>query len=96
MDANTLKNQILEEFDLQGLSPEDQDEMLVEISKTIQKQFLFDVYDALGPEKFGALQASANMGEEFYNTTLKHLLPSYEEVFADSKKKVVTAFKENK
>jgi hypothetical protein len=96
MDANTLKNQILEEFDLKGLSPEDQDEMLVEISKTIQKQFLFDVYDALGAEKFGALQASANMGEEFYNTTLKHLLPNYEEVFADSKKKVVTAFKENK
>jgi hypothetical protein len=66
--------------------------MLFEVSKTIQKQFLFDVYDTLGEEKFAALQASANMGEEFYATTLKHLVPNYESMFQEARKKVVQAF----
>jgi hypothetical protein len=92
MDFTKLHNQIIDEFKLTDLSPEDKEEMLLEISKTIQKQFLLDVYDTLGAEKFEALQASANMGEEFYSTTLKHLLPSYEEVFVASRMKIITAF----
>ena len=59
---------------------------------SIQKQFLFDVYDILGEQQFEALQASAHMGEEFYATTLKHLVPNYEEVFHAARKKVVAAF----
>ncbi len=92
MDFTTLYNQLITDFNLTNLSDEDKKEMLLEVSKTIQKQFLIDVYDNLGKEKFDALQASANMGEEFYATTLKHLLPAYEEVFQASKMKVVTAF----
>lgn len=67
--------------------------MLLEVSKTIQKQFLFDVYELIGEKDFDALQASATMGEEFYATTLKHLLPNYEEVFQEGRKKVSDAFK---
>jgi len=92
MDFTTLYNQLITDFNLNNLSDEDKKDMLIEVSKTIQKQFLIDVYDILGKEKFDALQASANMGEEFYATTLKHLLPAYEEVFQASKMKVVTAF----
>jgi hypothetical protein len=33
------------------------------------------------------------MGEEFYATTLKHLVPNYEEIFQASRQKVVVAFK---
>ena len=93
MDFTQLYNQLIEDFNLKDLNNVDKEEMLVEISKTIQKQFLLDVYDLLGQEKFDALQASANMGEEFYKTTLKHLLPNYEEVFQGARMKVVTAFK---
>lgn len=92
MDFTTLYNQLITDFNLNNLSDEDKKVMLIEVSKTIQKQFLIDVYDILGKEKFDALQASANMGEEFYATTLKHLLPAYEEVFQASKMKVVTSF----
>lgn len=92
MDFTKLYNQLITDFNLTNLSDEDKKGMLIEVSKTIQKQFLIDVYDILGKEKFDALQASANMGEEFYATTLKHLLPAYEEVFQASKMKVVTAF----
>lgn len=92
MDFTKLYNQLIEDFNLTNLSDEDKKEMLLEVSKTIQKQYLIDVYDILGKEKFDALQASANMGEEFYATTLKHLLPAYEEVFQASKMKVVSAF----
>lgn len=95
MDFTKLHNQLINDFKLTSLPPEDKEEVLLEISKTIQKQFLLDVYDILGAEKFEALQASANMGDEFYATTLKHLLPSYEEVFIASRMKIVTAFNEN-
>lgn len=93
MDFTQLYNQLVEDFELQALSGEDREEMLLEITKTMQKQFLLDVYDLLGDEKFDALQASANMGEEFYATTLKHLVPNYEELFQIAREKVKTSFK---
>lgn len=93
MNFTELYNKLIEDFELANLPKEEQDEMLLEISKTIQKQFLLDVYDELGEEQFDALQASAQMGEEFYATTLKHLLPTYEDVFQAAREKVVKAFK---
>lgn len=94
MDISTLRNQLIEDFSIQNLPKEEQDEMLLEIGKTIQKQFLLDIYDILGDESFDALQASASMGEEFYSTTLKHLVPNYEEIFQKSRQKIVEAFKQ--
>ena len=93
MDFQELYNQLVQDFGLQDLKEEDREEMLLEVSKTIQKQFLFDVYELIGEKDFDALQASATMGEEFYATTLKHLLPNYEEVFQGARKKVSDAFK---
>jgi hypothetical protein len=92
MNFQELYNQLITDFNLQDLQEEDREEILFEISKTIQKQFLFDVYDLIGDKDFEALQASANMGEEFYATTLKHLVPNYEAIFQESRKKVVQAF----
>ncbi|MCF7844084.1 hypothetical protein K9M47_04315 [Candidatus Gracilibacteria bacterium] len=92
MDFTTLYNNLVADFNLTDLPEEDRKEMLLEVSKTIQKQFLIDVHDILGSEKFSALQASASMGDEFYATTLKHLIPNYEEVFQASRMKIVTAF----
>ncbi|MFA5132277.1 MAG: hypothetical protein WC444_03045 [Candidatus Paceibacterota bacterium] len=93
MDYTQLYNQLVEDFNLKDLSEEEREEMLIEAGKTIQKQFLLDVYDFLGKEKFDALQASANMGEDFYATTLKHLVPEYETMFQEARGKVVAAFK---
>lgn len=93
MNFQELYNQLITDFSLKSLSETDREEMLLEISKTIQKQFLFDVYDILGEKNFDALQASAAMGEEFYATTLKHLVPNYEEVFQESREKVTESFK---
>ena len=93
MNFDELYKELVTNFGLTGLPDAEKEEMLTEIAKTIQKQFLFDVYDALGQKDFEALQASAQMGEEFYDTTLKHLLPNYEEVFQKSKQKVITTFK---
>lgn len=93
MNFAQINKKIIDDFGLTELPREDQNKMLLEISKTIQKQFLLDVYDILGNEKFEALQASASMGEEFYNTTLKHLLPHYEEIFQAAHKKILMAFK---
>jgi hypothetical protein len=92
MNFQELYQQLIADFNLKDLPEEDREDMLFEVSKTIQKQFLFDVYDTLGEEKFAALQASANMGEEFYATTLKHLVPNYEAMFQEARKKVVQAF----
>ncbi len=92
MNPQELYQQLITDFNLKDLPEEDREDMLFEVSKTIQKQFLFDVYDTLGEEKFAALQASANMGEEFYATTLKHLVPNYESMFQEARKKVVQAF----
>lgn len=94
MNFNELYNQLVKDFELEGLPEEEKEEMLIEVAKTIQKQFLLDVYDELGEEKFNALQASANMGEEFYSTTLKHLVPTYEEMFQKAREKVKTSFKQ--
>lgn len=94
MNFNELYNQLVQDFDLGDLPEEEKDDMLVEVAKTIQKQFLLDVYEALGEEKFNALQASANMGEEFYSTTLKHLVPNYEELFQAAREKVKSSFKQ--
>lgn len=92
MNFQELYNQLVTDFQLERLSEEDKQSMLLEIASTIQKQFLMDVYELLGEEKFSALKASANMGEEFYATTLKHLVPNYEELFQQAREKVKTAF----
>lgn len=96
MDFETLHKQLLEDFNLKDLPKDDQEEMLLEVAKTIQKQFLLDIYDVLGDEQFKVLEASVDMGEEFYTTTLKHLVPNFEELFQTSRMKVVTAFKGGK
>ena len=92
MDFTSLYNQLVTDFNLTNLPEEEKKEMLLEISKPIQKQFLIDIYDLLGREKFVALQTSAGMGDDFYATTLKHLVPNYEEVFVQARKKILTAF----
>jgi hypothetical protein len=93
MDFSELYNQLIDDFNLRDLPNNEKEEMLLEVSKTIQKQFLLDIYDVLGNEKFDALQTSANMGDEFYATTLKHLVPNYESIFQNSRLKIVEAFK---
>ena len=93
MDFTTLYEQLPKDFMLDELGVEQKEEALLLVAKTIQKQFLLDMYDVLGDEKFEALIASIRMGDDFYKTTLKHLVPSYEEVFLASRMKVVQAFK---
>ena len=95
MNFDELYKQLVEDFKLTDLPEEDRDDILLEVSKTIQKQFLLDVYDIIGPTQFDALQASASMGEEFYATTLKHIVPNYEEIFQTYRKKVVASFNAN-
>ena len=96
MNFAALYDQLLKDFNVEDLQDEDKESVLLEIAKTIQKQFLLDIYDIVGPEKFEALQASAKMGDDFYGTTLKHLVPNYEDVFVASRMKIVDAFnKEN-
>ncbi len=92
MNFDQLYQQLVKDFNLQDLPEEDKEEMLLEVSKTIQKQFLLDMYETLGEKQFDALQASASMGEEFYATTLKHLAPNYEDIFQSARQKVVEAF----
>lgn len=94
MEITQLYNQLVEDFNLGNLPEEEREKVLYEISKTIQKQFLLDVYESLGEEKFSALHASANMGEEFYQTTLKHLVPNHEEMLEAAQEKVKTAFQQ--
>lgn len=96
MDYTETYNKIIEDFGLEGIPEEEREEILLEIAKTIQKQFLLDVYDAIGKEKADALSASATMGEEFYATTLKHLVPDYENIFENARRKVKSAFHGNK
>jgi hypothetical protein len=92
MNEQEIYNELINDFNLKSLPEEDREEMLFEVAKTIHKQFLLDVYDAIGEQQFDALQASASMGEEFYKTTIKHLVPGYETIFKEAKKKVVQAF----
>lgn len=92
MNNQELKNYLVQAFHLEALPDYELDDTLFEIAKTIQKQFLLDVYDIIGKESFDALQASIQMGEEFYNTTLKHLVPNYEELFTQAREKVITSF----
>ncbi|MEN9880906.1 MAG: hypothetical protein RLZZ308_89 [Candidatus Parcubacteria bacterium] len=92
MTQEQLYNELVTEFNLTDLPEEDREDMLLEVAKTIQKQFLIEVYDRIGEQQFNALQASASMGEEFYTTTLKHLVPDCEEIFIQARKKVVKAF----
>lgn len=93
MNNEELYKQLITEFKLENLSPEDQEMALLTLAKTIQKQFLLDIFEILGEEKFKALEASINMGETFYDTTLKHLVPNYEEIFLESRNKIIDEFR---
>lgn len=95
MNEKEIYDDLVTSFNLKGLSEEDREEMLFEVAKTIHKQFLLDVYDVIGEKQFDALQASAAMGEEFYKTTIKHLVPNYETLFIEAKKKVTSAFNQS-
>ena len=92
MDFTTLYTQLEKDFQLGDLQGEDKHAALLEVSKTIQKQFLLDIHDLVGEERFEALRASAQMGDDFYSTTLKHLVPSYEDIFLASRMKIINAF----
>lgn len=92
MNFEEIYNQLVIDFKLEDLPKDEREEVLLEVSKTIQKQFLFDIYDLIGKKDFEALQASASMGEEFYATTLKHLVPNYEELFLGARNKIIKAF----
>ena len=92
MNINSLYNNLAKDFQLEGLPLDEREEVLIEVAKTIQKQFLLDIYERVGEKQFEALQASANMGEEFYSTTLKHLVPDFEEVFLGAHAKILKAF----
>lgn len=95
MNEEEIYNHLLKEFALEDLPKEDREEMLYEVTKTIHKQFLLDVFDVIGEKNFEALQASASMGEAFYKTTIKHLVPNYETLFLSAKDKVIKAFNAN-
>lgn len=96
MNEKEIYNLLVEEFELKGLDEDDREEMLFEVAKTIHKQFLMDLAGMLEEKDFDALVASASMGEEFYKTTIKHLVPNYETIFNDAKNKVVKAFAKEK
>lgn len=93
MDKELILKQLIEELGLMDLSEEDQKEALISVAESIQKQFFMDAYDRVGKDQFEALEASLKMGEGFYETTLKHLIPDYEELFQISRKKVIDAYK---
>ncbi len=96
MDENKTFQDLVKELELGDLPEEYQEEVLLSIATAIQKQFFLDVYNRIGKEMFDALEASLKMGEEFYGTTLKHLIPDYEEMFQVSRKKVLDAYKNAK
>lgn len=93
MTPEQIYNQIVHDFELQGLTDADKDEMILQIGAAIQKQFLLDVYEKIGGDQLNALQASVQMGEAFYETTLKHLVPEYEDLFQSARQKVLTEYK---
>ncbi len=93
MTTDEIFNELVQEFELETLPEEEQEKFLLALAETIQKQFLLDCYDRLGADMFEALEASIKMGEEFYETTLKHLIPDYETLFQQSRKKVIDAYK---
>ncbi len=92
MNFDELFDRLVTDFKLEDLPLDEREDVLIEISKTIQKQFLLDIYDHIGEKDFEALQASANMGGEFYSTTLKHLVPTYDEIFLKAHGKILKAF----
>lgn len=93
MDIEMQRKKLIQEFGLEPLSEQDKDEMLTGLADAVQKKFLLAVYEKIGQTQFDALQSSANMGTEFYTTTLKHLVPDYEELFLTTRGKVVESFK---
>lgn len=93
MDTETIFQQLITELKLESLEKDDQERALLTLAESIQKQFLSDAYDRIGKDQFEALEASLKMGEDFYETTLKHLIPDYEELFQISRQKVIDAYK---
>jgi len=93
MDPETIFQQLIKDLELDGIKEEDQEEILFSLSKSIQKQFFLDAYNKIGKDQFEALEASLKMGEDFYITTLKHLIPDYEELFRSSRNKIIDAYK---
>lgn len=88
--------QLVKEFSLDHLSEADQIDFLDKIGNSIQKQFLLDVYDVIGEEKFNAIEKSSEMGQDFYFTTIKHIVPNYDKLFLESARKVYQMMKDNK
>jgi hypothetical protein len=93
MNTETILQDLAQEFELTTLPKEEQEEMLFELAKAVHNQFLLDIHATLGEEQFSALEASSTMGDEFYLTTLKHLIPNYEELFTQARTKIVAAYK---
>lgn len=93
MDLEKIFQELVTELGLESLSVEDQEQLLRSLAESIQKQFFMDAYERVGKDQFEALDASLKMGEDFYITTLKHLIPNYEEMFQISRKKVIDAYK---
>lgn len=92
MSSMDTQEEIVKEFGLEKLPKDDQEAMLTGIGDAIQKRFFIDVYEKVGKHSFEAILASLKMGKQFYVTTLKHVLPNYEDVFAEARRKVKENF----
>lgn len=94
MNPEVIYNNLIQELNLESLAKDDRDAILMSLAKSVHKEFLLDVLHILGDEKFQALEASVAMGNEFYETSLKHLLPNYEQVFMAARERIINTFKE--
>lgn len=79
---------------LETLSQADQEMILTELARSINQEFLLAVLEQLGDKQFQALEASVDMGPEFYETSLKHLVPNHEELLGNARTKILTLFKQ--
>jgi hypothetical protein len=91
---NLTFDDYIRELGLESLPEEERLDTLREVAKTVHTQFLVDIEKLVGEENFDAIATSAKLGPALYVTTLKHLVPNYNEVFESAKQKIFTALQE--
>lgn len=84
----------IKDLGLGGLDEQEALDALESVAITVHKQFLLDIYDAVGEENFNAIKTSIKLGPALYMTTLKHLVPGYLDIYQKSQEKIFSKLKD--
>lgn len=93
MDYQTLRSQLIEEYNIKDLDTSLQDEIIITLAKVIQEKFLETIHTRIGNAMFDVLLAKQEEGLAHYEDALQAFVPDHQKIFDETRGEVIRTYK---